>query len=102
MNLLTNAVLHGRSGGIIEVGGEEENGMIRFWVKDDGPGIPEKDLPHIFEQFHTAAAERKGSGLGLTIAHQVVQAHGGSISAWSAEQEGTEFTVMLPLAGRET
>ena len=98
MNLLTNAVLHGRSGGTIEVGGEEEDGMIRFWVKDDGPGIPDKDLPHIFEQFHTAAAERKGSGLGLAIARQVVQVHGGRIWVESTEGEGTTFYFTLPKA----
>ena len=98
MNLLTNAVLHGKYGGTIEVGGEEEDGMIRFWVKDDGPGIPEKDLPHIFEQFHTTAAKRKGSGLGLAIARQVVQAHGGRIWVESTEGKGATFYFTLPKA----
>jgi signal transduction histidine kinase len=96
MNLLTNAVLHGRTGGAIEVGGEEEDGMIRFWVKDDGPGIREKDLPYIFEEFHTGAAGRKGSGLGLAIAHQVVQTHGGRIWVESREGEGATFYFTLP------
>jgi signal transduction histidine kinase len=95
MNLLTNAVLHGRSGGTIEIGGEDEDGMIRFWVKDDGPGIREQDLPHIFEQFHTAAAGSKGSGLGLAIAQQVVQAHGGRIWVESTEGEGATFYFTL-------
>ena len=96
MNLLTNAVLHGRTGGAIEVGGEEEDGMIRFWVKDDGPGIREKDLPYIFEEFHTGTAGRKGSGLGLAIAHQVVQTHGGRIWVESREGEGATFYFTLP------
>jgi signal transduction histidine kinase len=96
MNLLTNAVLHGRSGGTIEVGGEEEDGMIRFWVKDNGPGIREQDLPHIFEEFHTTAAGRKGSGLGLAIAHQVVQTHGGRIWVESREGKGATFYFTLP------
>jgi signal transduction histidine kinase len=96
MNLLTNAVLHGRTGGTIEVGGEEEDDMIRFWVKDDGPGIPAKDLPHIFEQFHTTAAKRKGSGLGLAIAQQVVQTHGGRIWVKSKEGKGATFYFTLP------
>jgi signal transduction histidine kinase len=91
-------VLHGRDGGTIEVGGEEEDGMIRFWVKDDGPGIREQDLPYIFEQFHTSAAGRKGSGLGLAIARQVVQAHGGRIWVESTEGEGATFYFTLPKA----
>jgi signal transduction histidine kinase len=101
MNLLTNAVLHGRAGGAIEVGGEEEDDMIRFWVKDDGPGIREQDLPHIFEQFHTSAAGRKGSGLGLPIAQQVVQAHGGRIWVESREGEGATFYFTLPKAQKK-
>jgi signal transduction histidine kinase len=98
MNLLTNAVLHGKTGGTIEIGGEKEDGMIRFWVKDDGPGIREQDLPHIFEQFHTAAAGHKGSGLGLAIAQEVVQTHGGRIWVESTEGEGATFYFILPKA----
>jgi signal transduction histidine kinase len=103
MNLLSNAVLHGRSGGTIEVGSEGENGMVRFWVKDDGPGIPKKDLPHIFETFHTDASKRgSGSGLGLAIALQVVQAHGGRIWVESQEGAGATFYFTLPKAkGRQ-
>ncbi|MBN1255319.1 MAG: hypothetical protein JXA50_08610 [Deltaproteobacteria bacterium] len=100
MNLMSNAVLHGRSGGTIEVGGEGEIGMVRFWVKDDGPGIPEKDLPHIFETFHTDASKR-GSGLGLAIALQVVQAHGGRIWVESQEGAGATFYFTLPKAHGE-
>jgi signal transduction histidine kinase len=101
MNLLSNAVLHGRSGGTIEIGGEGENGMVRFWVKDDGPGIPEKDLPHIFETFHTDTSKR-GSGLGLAIALQVVQAHEGRIWVESQEGAGATFYFTLPKAkGRQ-
>jgi len=98
MNLLSNAVLHGRSGGTIEVGGEGEDDMVRFWVKDDGPGIPEKDLPHIFEKFHTDAAGKRGSGLGLAIALQVVTAHGGRIWVESAKGAGATFYFTLPKA----
>jgi signal transduction histidine kinase len=96
MNLLTNAVLYGKAGGTIEIGGKEEDGMIRFWVKDDGPGIREQDLPHIFEQFHTAAAGHKGSGLGLAIAQEVVQTHGGRIWVESREGEGATFYFTIP------
>jgi len=101
MNLLSNAVLHGRSGGTIEVGGEGEDDMVRFWVKDDGPGIAEKDLLHIFEKFHTDAAGKRGSGLGLVIVHQVVTAHGGRIWVDSAEGAGATFYFTLPKAKGE-
>jgi two-component system sensor histidine kinase ResE len=101
MNLLDNAVRHTSTGGNIEVGAEEENGMVRFWVADNGPGIPKKDLPHIFEQFHTGLAGRKGSGLGLAIAHQVVQSHGGRIWAESQEGKGATFYFTLPKAQGE-
>ena len=101
MNLLSNAVLHGSAGGTIEVGGEGEDGMVRFWVKDDGPGIPAHDLPHIFEKFHTDAAGKRGSGLGLVIVHQVVTAHGGRIWVESAEGAGATFYFTLPKAHGE-
>jgi signal transduction histidine kinase len=101
MNLLDNAMLHGRVGGKIKVGATEENRTVRFWVKDDGPGIPEKDLPHIFERFHTGAAGRRGSGLGLAIARQVVEAHGGRIWPESKEGEGATFYFTLPKAHEE-
>jgi len=98
LNLLGNAVLHGRRGGTIEIGGAAEDDLIRFWVKDDGPGIPEPDLPHLFEHFHTTAAGQKGSGLGLAIAHQVVTAHGGRIWVESTEGKGATFYFTLPKA----
>lgn len=101
MNLLSNAVLHGRPGGTIEIGGAAEDAVIRFWVKDDGPGIREKDLSHIFEQFHTTTAGRKGSGLGLAIAHQVVTAHGGRIWVESTEGKGATFYFTLPKAQKK-
>jgi signal transduction histidine kinase len=101
MNLLDNAVLHGRKGGTIEVGAQGEEGVVRFWVKDDGPGIPAKDLPHIFERFHMDAEGQRGSGLGLAIVRQAVQAHGGRIWAESKEGEGAIFSFTLPKAQRE-
>jgi signal transduction histidine kinase len=98
MNLLDNAVLHGKAGGKIEIGAKEESRAIRFWVKDDGPGIPEKDLLRIFERFYTCAAGERGSGLGLAIARQVVEAHGGRIWAESKEGEGATFYFTLSKA----
>jgi len=101
MNLLSNAIRHGRPEGVIEIGGaterEEEDTMVLFWVKDDGQGIAEKDLPHIFEKFYSHTTSQRGSGLGLTIARQIVEAHGGRIWAESREGAGAIFYFSLPM-----
>jgi two-component system, NtrC family, sensor kinase len=65
-------------------------------VKDTGSGIPEDVLPHIFEPFFTTKQEQLRTGLGLAVAHSIVEQHGGEISVRSAPGEGTEFTVALP------
>ena len=67
-------------------------------VRDQGPGIPEDDLPHVFERFHRAATARTmpGSGLGLSIVEQVVGAHGGTVIAANADGGGAEVGFDLP------
>jgi len=103
-NLLDNAVRHTPQEGTVTLRAEESDAAVRVAVHNTGSLIPEDDLPHVFERFYQVnrSATEGHTGLGLAIASEVVQAHGGSISARSAEQEGTEFTVTLPLAGRET
>ena len=79
----------------------------KLTVSDDGPGIPEEDLPHIFERFYRGEKSRtrqrdgKGFGLGLSIAYWIVRNHGGMIEVSSVEGERTIFTVWLPLAQGE-
>jgi two-component system OmpR family sensor kinase len=81
-------------------------GVVR--VRDEGPGIPAADLPHVFERFYrgekTRAREEGGSGLGLAIVKGLAEAQGGDVSVQSSEGHGTTFTVRLPLlpAGRVT
>ena len=67
-------------------------------VDDTGIGIPHEHLPHIFERFYTGDASRSsnGSGLGLSIARQIVEAHHGRIDVQSEVNQGTKFTVRLP------
>ena len=79
--------------------------MIEIRVIDTGIGIPEAELPHIFDRFYQADSARAGgrhhgAGLGLAIVHEIVAAHGGRISVRSALGQGTAFIVHLPLKGR--
>ena len=65
-------------------------------VKDTGSGIPQDVLPHIFEPFFTTKQDQLRTGLGLAVAHSIVEQHGGQISVRSVPGDGTEFTVALP------
>jgi len=101
-NLLANAVKYGR-GLPIDVRAEASAGTARLVVSDHGPGIAPEDQARIFEQFERAAPSRHygGLGLGLWIARQLVEAHGGRIRLDSTPGAGAEFTVELPLAAPE-
>jgi len=100
-NLLANAVKFTPDGGRVGVRLHLEDGQAVLAVSDTGPGIPAADQGQIFERFfQTVAAARQaipGTGLGLTISKAIVDAHHGSITVHSAEGQGTEFTVRLPL-----
>ena len=99
-NLLENAITHTPEGGRVMVSAHAANG-IEVTVADTGPGIAAEDLPRLFDRFYRADPSRSrstgGSGLGLTIARRLVEAHGGSIEVESALGEGSRFTVRLPL-----
>jgi signal transduction histidine kinase len=78
--------------------------MARIVVRDTGPGIPAKDLPHIFDRFYRGEKSRTrskatGFGLGLSIAYWIVDHHGGRIEVDSHEGQGTTFAVYLPVLG---
>lgn len=98
-NLLTNSAQHGAEGAPVAVLVVGEEHHVILSVTNQGTPIPEADLAELFEPFHTAGnrADESGNlGLGLFIAREVVQAHGGSITASSSEEQGTTFTVRLP------
>jgi signal transduction histidine kinase len=98
-NLAGNAVKFTPAGGCITLGLRAEDGSAVFSVADTGQGISPEQLPHVFEQFWQARrAGRQGTGLGLTIAHGIVAAHGGGIAVESTPGEGSTFWFTLPLA----
>jgi signal transduction histidine kinase len=100
-NLFENAMRYTPAGGSIRVRLTSSPGEARMEVSDTGIGIPEKDLPFVFERFFRSDRARRaytgGSGLGLSIARWIVEAHKGKIAVSSAVGKGTTFTVMLPL-----
>ncbi|WP_036477933.1 cell wall metabolism sensor histidine kinase WalK [Myxosarcina sp. GI1] len=100
-NLLTNACKYTPTGGKVELSLKEKFRQAIIEIEDSGIGIPEADLPHIFERFYRVDSERSrntgGFGLGLAIAKQIVEAHGGKISVSSQVATKTIFTIKLPL-----
>lgn len=102
-NLIDNALKYGRPGGSIEVVTSSRGGEFVLSVTDDGIGIRKEDLRHIFERFyrvHTGNVhDVKGFGLGLHYVKQIVEAHGGGVSARSDFGKGSTFILSLPLAG---
>jgi len=104
-NLVSNAVKYNRQGGEVMVGATVDEGMAWVVVRDTGIGIPEVELPKVFERFFRSGGVRQGtvhgSGLGLGIARELVERHGGEIHIDSEEGSGTTVIVTLPVAGPE-
>jgi len=109
-NLLSNAIKYSPRGGIIVLAGHVEEAppatgaqptpQVVFSVADTGLGIPQEDLPRIFDRFYRVTEDdhqqREGTGLGLTIVKTIVKQHGGDIGVHSELNQGTTFTVRLP------
>jgi signal transduction histidine kinase len=102
--LFDNAVKYTPDGGKITVSVEEENGGVALAVSDTGVGISEDQLPLVFERFHRADSSRSegGAGLGLSIARQIAEAHGGQIRVESTPGKGSTFTLLLPKRSRSS
>lgn len=99
-NLVSNAISFTPEGGEVSVSVWCAKDAVKVAVADTGPGIPPQDLPYIFERFYRVDKSRSratgGSGLGLTIARRLVEAHGGELTAESVPGKGSVFTVVLP------
>ena len=101
-NLLTNALRHTPQGGCVTLSAAVAGDTVEVSVADTGIGIPADDMPYIFERFWRSEKSRSraggGSGLGLAIAKQLVEMHGGAISAESSSSNGSVFRFTLPRA----
>lgn len=100
-NLIDNAIRHTPNEGNVTIRVEKEKAFVKISVEDTGTGIPQEDLPYVFERFYKADKSRTrgkgGTGLGLAIAKNMVEAHDGNISVNSTENLGTTFVFNLPI-----
>lgn len=98
--LLDNAIKYSRKNSSVKISANKNDGKVIIAVSDEGMGIDEKDLPHIFDRFYRAEISRSkkdvsGYGLGLSIAKKIVEIHNGLITVKSEKDKGATFTIML-------
>ena len=97
-NLVENAVKHGKSG--MAVRGWREGNMVMVRVEDEGPGIDDEDLPHLFDPYYrgwrTKQNQVKGFGLGLALVKRIMEGHDGTVEARNGSPTGSMFTVKMP------
>jgi two-component system sensor histidine kinase BaeS len=100
-NLLENSLRYTDPGGRLEVALEQEKGKTILTLRDSAPGVPAADLERLFDRLYRVEGSRSrasgGAGLGLSICRNIVEAHGGEISAAPSPSGGLEVTVVLPL-----
>ena len=102
LNLLANAIKFSPAGASVAAGARREGGMVRFFVRDTGPGMAAEVLPQLFKPFFQAESplvkKHEGTGLGLAISRRLVEQHGGSMEVESAPGRGSTFSFTLPIA----
>ncbi len=100
LNLIENAIKYNKEGGSITIGAQEKNGFIQIDVSDTGIGIPQENLPRLFERFYRVDKARSrqlgGTGLGLSIVKHIIQSHRGEVSVESKLGQGSTFRFTLP------
>ncbi len=100
-NIIDNAIKHSRPDGKIFTSVTGEEGMVKICVRDHGEGISPEDLPFIKQMFYKGHSQKRGSGIGLGIADQIVNMHNGTLDIQSTLGEGTTVTISLPLTEAE-
>jgi len=99
-NLVSNALKYTEAGGTVKVDIQATSSELIITVSDTGQGIPEADLPYIFDRFYRADPSRArstgGSGIGLALVKEIVEAHQGSIGVESQVNQGSTFRLVLP------
>ncbi len=99
-NLISNAIKYSPEGGCVRVEARQEDDSILVAIRDTGYGIPEAELPYVFDRYRRVDKHKSkaaGTGLGLAIAKAIVEGHGGTLQVCSTEGEGSTFSFVLPL-----
>ena len=97
LNVLLNGIEAIKDQGCISIATVAENSHVESVIADTGPGIPRKELPHVFDPFYTTKSD--GTGLGLSVVHSIIQEHGGRVMIDSDTGRGTTVRIQLPLNG---
>lgn len=100
LQIIDNAVKYSFEGGVVSVSAKKSGDFVEFSVKDNGIGMPPSVVSNLFKKFYRSHRSRDsvgGSGIGLYVCRIFVEAHGGSISVRSKENEGSEFTFTVPI-----
>ena len=97
INVIDNAIKYSNSGSTITISAEEVGNMIQVTITDNGVGISEADLPRVKTKFFKANHTRRGSGIGLAVADEIITMHGGRLDITSELNVGTNVTITLPV-----
>ena len=102
VNLIGNALHHSPPGGQVKVDAKQEDSILQISIIDNGRGIPADDIPHLFKRFSQGTSKKRnsGTGLGLYLSRQIVEAHEGTIGVRSEEGVGSEFYIQLPITAQ--
>ena len=98
INILDNAIKYSDAGDTVTVSLRAENGSAVICIADTGIGIAPEDLPRVKNRFYKGKSTRRGSGIGLAVADEIINMHGGSLNLTSQREVGTTVTITLPLA----
>ena len=101
VNIIDNAIKYSDSGGIVNVRIGADGGNVKVVISDNGIGISEEDLPNVKRKFYKGESSRRGSGIGLAVADEIIAYHGGTLYISSMKGIGTTVTITLPLLGNK-